>query len=297
MTAARNEGEYLRLLLQRDGRRRRVDSEALCADRGRRAGYGRRLSRSTPIQWCPRADGPERARCAAPRDELLPDLIILDYRLPDLHGRELCRQLRANPETAGADPGGDRLAAGQPGLRLPRCRADEALPAAHAPGSFTPAAPPRDARRLDAAGCAPRVTDRVQSHVMVVEDDRDTREVVKLILEMEGMGVTEAADGFEALERLHELREHDPHRPCAIVLDIMMPRCSGEEFRSRQLDDPLIANVPIIVLSAVADQLRVDDCRRSPRWPSPSIPIFWCTSSAGRAVRWPKPDGGGKCLL
>ena len=39
---------------------------------------------------------------------------------------------------------------------------------------------------------------------MVVEDDRDTREVVRLILELEGIGVTEAADGIEALERLHE---------------------------------------------------------------------------------------------
>ena len=46
----------------------------------------------------------------------------------------------------------------------------------------------------------------VQSHVMVVEDDKDTREVVKLILELEGMWVTEASDGFEALERLHTLR-------------------------------------------------------------------------------------------
>jgi two-component system alkaline phosphatase synthesis response regulator PhoP len=94
---------------------------------------------------------------------------------------------------------------------------------------------------------------------MVVEDDRDTREVLKLILELEGMGVTEAADGFEALDRLHQLREHDPHQPCVIVLDIMMPRCSGSEFRKRQLDDPLIADVPVIVLSAIADQLRVDE--------------------------------------
>ena len=97
------------------------------------------------------------------------------------------------------------------------------------------------------------------AHVMVVEDDRDTREVVKLILEMEGMAVTEAADGFEALDRLHELRERDPAGPCVIVLDIMMPRCSGVEFRRRQLDDPLIADVPIIVLSAVADQARGDE--------------------------------------
>ena len=94
---------------------------------------------------------------------------------------------------------------------------------------------------------------------MVVEDDRDTREVVKLILELEGIGVTEAADGFEALDRLHQLRERDPHLPCAIVLDIMMPRCSGPEFRKRQLDDPLTSDVPVIVLSAIADQMRLDD--------------------------------------
>ena len=39
----------------------------------------------------------------------------------------------------------------------------------------------------------------------------------------------------------------------------MMPRCSGPEFRRRQLDDPLIADVPVIVLSAIADQLRMDE--------------------------------------
>ena len=94
---------------------------------------------------------------------------------------------------------------------------------------------------------------------MVVEDDRDTREVVKLILELDGIGVTEASDGFEALDRLHKLRAADPHLPCAIVLDIMMPRCSGPEFRRRQLEDPLISDVPIIVLSAIADQMRLDD--------------------------------------
>jgi CheY-like chemotaxis protein len=94
---------------------------------------------------------------------------------------------------------------------------------------------------------------------MVVEDDRDTREVLKLILELEGMGVTEASDGFEALDRLHQLREGDPRQPCVIVLDIMMPRCSGPEFRRRQLNDPLIASVPVIVLSAIADQMRMDE--------------------------------------
>jgi CheY-like chemotaxis protein len=103
------------------------------------------------------------------------------------------------------------------------------------------------------------VTNILASHVMVVEDDRDTREVVKLILELEGIGVSEASDGFEALDRLHKLRVAEPDMPCAVVLDIMMPRCSGPEFRRRQLEDPLIADVPIIVLSAIADQMRLDD--------------------------------------
>ena len=93
---------------------------------------------------------------------------------------------------------------------------------------------------------------------MVVEDDRDTREVVKLILELDGIGVTEASDGFEALDQLHKMRAADPHMPCAIVLDIMMPRCSGAEFRRRQLEDPLISDVPVIVLSAIADQMRLE---------------------------------------
>jgi two-component system, chemotaxis family, chemotaxis protein CheY len=93
-------------------------------------------------------------------------------------------------------------------------------------------------------------------HVMVVEDDFDTREVVRMILEAEGMDVIEARDGQEALDRLHEIREHDPRRPCVILLDLMMPRCGGVEFRQRQLADPLVAPVPVIILSAVVDPPR-----------------------------------------
>lgn len=96
------------------------------------------------------------------------------------------------------------------------------------------------------------------THVLVVEDDRDTREVVKLLLQMEGMQVSEAADGCEALDQLHTMRHADPQCPCVIVLDMMMPRCSGEEFRTRQLRDPRVADVPIIVLSAVADSRGVE---------------------------------------
>lgn len=90
-------------------------------------------------------------------------------------------------------------------------------------------------------------------HVLLVEDDADTREVLRLILEADGMEVTCAQDGLDALERLEEVHRRDPLTPCAIVLDYMMPRFSGAQFRARQLTNPEIADVPVIVVSAVSD--------------------------------------------
>jgi CheY-like chemotaxis protein len=68
------------------------------------------------------------------------------------------------------------------------------------------------------------------------------------------------------------LKEADPDCPCAVVLDIMMPRCSGPEFRRRQLADPLIADVPVVVLSAVADQLSLDELDAFAKLPKPFDP-------------------------
>ena len=92
-----------------------------------------------------------------------------------------------------------------------------------------------------------------QPHVLLVEDDNDTREVLRLILESDGMTVTAAYDGLDALARLDEVHRRDPLTPCAIVLDYMMPRFSGAQFRARQLTNPETADVPVILVSAVSD--------------------------------------------
>jgi CheY-like chemotaxis protein len=99
-------------------------------------------------------------------------------------------------------------------------------------------------------------------HVLVVEDDTDTREVLRLILQAEGMDVTPAHDGLDALVRLEEIHRKDPLTPCAIVLDYMMPRFSGAQFRARQLANPETADVPVILVSAVSD---LESCARSMR--------------------------------
>jgi CheY-like chemotaxis protein len=54
-----------------------------------------------------------------------------------------------------------------------------------------------------------------------------------------------ASDGQEAIERLRG----EVSLPGLILLDLMMPRMNGEEFRAAQLADPRLANVPVVVLS------------------------------------------------
>jgi two-component system, chemotaxis family, chemotaxis protein CheY len=82
--------------------------------------------------------------------------------------------------------------------------------------------------------------------VLVVDDDRDIRDVLTDALEAEGYRVQTAADGQEALDWLRVA----PVRPCVILLDLMMPRMDGLQFRSETLNDPALAVIPVVVLSA-----------------------------------------------
>jgi CheY-like chemotaxis protein len=84
--------------------------------------------------------------------------------------------------------------------------------------------------------------------ILVVEDEADIRESLALLLAQEGYEVVEASDGEEGLARL---RGGGP-RPCAILLDLHMPRKDGEEFRREQLEDAAIADIPVILLSGIA---------------------------------------------
>jgi CheY-like chemotaxis protein len=83
------------------------------------------------------------------------------------------------------------------------------------------------------------------SHVLVVDDDLLTREVLALVLGAEGYRVTTADDGRAALDQLR----HGDH-PDLIVLDLMMPGMDGWRFREEQLGDARLADIPVIVCSA-----------------------------------------------
>jgi CheY-like chemotaxis protein len=91
--------------------------------------------------------------------------------------------------------------------------------------------------------------------VLVVEDDREQREILCAMLDLEGFGHAEAANGREALDYLNESRD-----PCLVLLDLEMPVMNGWEFRANQLADDRLSRIPVVVVTANDQGL----CKRFP---------------------------------
>jgi CheY-like chemotaxis protein len=82
--------------------------------------------------------------------------------------------------------------------------------------------------------------------ILVVDDDAGIREALTDILEDEGYSVSSAPDGLAALEILRSQQM----RPRLVLLDLMMPRMNGWQFRAEQRQDPDLAAIPVVVISA-----------------------------------------------
>jgi CheY-like chemotaxis protein len=87
--------------------------------------------------------------------------------------------------------------------------------------------------------------------ILIVEDDADTRTGLHLALEDRGYEVLSTADGNEALERLRT-----GPKPGVILLDLYMPGMHGFAFYYRLRDDPALASIPVIVVTAAAPRER-----------------------------------------
>lgn len=84
----------------------------------------------------------------------------------------------------------------------------------------------------------------MQKTVLVVEDDQMIRNLIKVYLEKHDYQVVEAEDGLVAKE------VYLSHHPCFIILDLMLPEISGEEFCRWVRDDQGNQEVSIIMLTA-----------------------------------------------
>jgi DNA-binding response OmpR family regulator len=82
--------------------------------------------------------------------------------------------------------------------------------------------------------------------VLVAEDDPDIRLLVTLKLRQAGYQVRGFPDGLSAAADARE------HRPDLAILDMMMPGMSGIELCQELRQDPATANIPVILLTAMA---------------------------------------------
>lgn len=86
--------------------------------------------------------------------------------------------------------------------------------------------------------------------ILVVEDDDDIRNAIVDLLENEGYNAQPAINGKDALEKLRSIE----HKPCLVLLDMMMPIMNGREFLDEVMKDSHLAPIPVLIVSAVADK-------------------------------------------
>ena len=80
--------------------------------------------------------------------------------------------------------------------------------------------------------------------VIIVDDDRDTREMLTLAIELEGFEVGQAANGLRLISAMHV------DRPDVILLDVMMSWIDGFELCRAIKKNPTFADIPVIFISA-----------------------------------------------
>jgi DNA-binding response OmpR family regulator len=88
--------------------------------------------------------------------------------------------------------------------------------------------------------------------VIIVDDDRDTREMLTLALDLEGFDVGQAANGLRLISAMHV------DRPDVILLDVMMSWIDGFELCRAIKKNPSFTEIPVIFISA---RKTVDDER------------------------------------
>jgi CheY-like chemotaxis protein len=157
-----------------------------------------------------------------------PCLITLDVVMPRMDGWAVLKALQGEPELAAI-----------PVVMLSILDEQEK---GFALGATDYLSKPFSRERLRAILARHRRT--AGARVLIVEDDSDTRALLRDMLEKESCAVAEAEDGVAGLAAV------ETETPDLIILDIMMPRMDGFEFLTALRAKPGKAAIPIVVLTA-----------------------------------------------
>jgi len=88
--------------------------------------------------------------------------------------------------------------------------------------------------------------------ILIIEDDKFLRELITRKLSAENYEIIEAIDGEEGLKKLKE------RKPDLVLLDLILPGIDGFEVLSKMKDDPVLASIPVIILSNLGQREDVE---------------------------------------
>ncbi|WP_307677315.1 response regulator [Streptomyces sp. V4I2] len=89
-----------------------------------------------------------------------------------------------------------------------------------------------------------RVVSGASGRVLVVDDNKVIRQLIRVNLELEGIEVVTAADGAECLDVVHQVQ------PDVVTLDVVMPRLDGLRTAARLRADDRTRDLPLAIVSA-----------------------------------------------
>ena len=184
-------------------------------------------------------------------NQSLPDLLVTDYRLPGMHGDELCRKIRMNVSTRGI-----------PILMLTSEHEGEIERHVLESGAddYVPKSNDLDFLLLRIQALLRKSTVQqvifaegaafAAAKLLVVEDSPTYLELLAAELRQEGYAVTPAATGAEALERL-SLASFD-----GVVLDLVLPDMSGADVCRRIVESRRTVDHAYVILALTASATR-----------------------------------------
>jgi CheY-like chemotaxis protein len=209
-------------------------------------------------------DGTSALRLA---EKLHPDVLVIDHELPDLDGVTVSRILRRQGNKAR--------------IVLHTMRRDIWDTARRSGVDICVGKDDPAQALINCIYVLGRMPPRAGAHVLVVEDDPETRDFIRMALEDDGLEIVATGDGVEALA------ECERRAPGVVVLDLGLPTMSGPEFVTAYRQMPS-HEAPLVVVSGATDARRVAaDLGAAAFLPKPfSIEQL---SQAIRRVRAPQP--------
>ena len=185
------------------------------------------------------ANGKEALRLAR---ELSPDAITLDVLMPQMDGWAVLSALKEDPALESIP------------VSMLSIVDDRRIGFSLGASEFLTKPIDRDKLLEVLARLCPDETD---PHILVVEDDEPTRELIHRTLQGRDWVVNEAENGVMGLERMAEAT------PNLVLLDLMMPEMDGFEFLSRMRANELWRQIPVVVVTAktltTEDRARLND--------------------------------------